>query len=76
MTETPILTVRHLKAAIRAAKVVKVGARFGATGRFVKTTKRDAFDLAAGLDPNMTPEMAEMYGGRFGVLDGDTLYLG
>jgi hypothetical protein len=74
---TDIMTVKQLKAAIKAASEIVIQPRFGASEHWVKISKAEAKALAANLGPNTTtPEEAEMYSGSFGLLDGATLYLG
>jgi hypothetical protein len=71
-----IMTVPQLKRAIREARLILTQPRFGLNESWVKLAKGEALALVSVLDADMTPHDLEMSTGRFGNVEGDTLYLG
>ena len=71
-----LMTVKELRAAIKAAKIVLAVPRFGVSESWVKLTKADALGLVKGAKGAATPEEFSMYAGKFGTLTEGTLYLG
>ena len=73
---TDLMTIREVRRAVRKAQSVFVEARFGVAERDIKITKSEAIGLLATFEDDTTPEQAEMYSGRFGVVVGGDVYLG
>jgi hypothetical protein len=72
-----LMSLKEVKAAIRAAKLVLIQPRFGLSEEYVEISKKVALAFVVSqIKPEDGPEEAGMYGGVFGSLDEGVLYLG
>jgi len=76
MNETEITNVNDMRTAIAKAKYVMVHVRFGTNESWSQITKTEARALVSHLDLNATPAECEMYSGTFGMVRGNTFYMG
>ena len=72
-----IETVKELRAAVKQAKEILVGVRFGVSEKYVKISKKEAMYLIGDISADVSPRDFEMYGGVFAEIDAEgTLTLG
>lgn len=74
-----LLTPKDTIAAVKKARLILVSVRFGLSEDSVKLTKPEALSFLTECFKNnmdITPDRFEMYSGRFGYVEGDTVYLG
>lgn len=68
MVGKELMTLKELKAAIKAAKVVLVSPKFGVSEEWVPISKAAALKFIGTVIPKgASPKSCEMYGGCFGT---------
>jgi hypothetical protein len=64
-----ITNILELRAAIKNAKEVLIGVRFGVSEKYLKISKKEAYYLLENIDQDSSPRDFEMYSGVFGEMD-------